>query len=252
MTDTAILHDVVKPEIGKLVSYLGGDVGIFLGLEGLEVPMLRLATVDREGRRDIFWIRNESLDGPVLGNIDDLARLYRGSMKFYDGAAKRNQRLDSEIEDMIQRARGRSYEIGSAAVQRIRDLDEPYNVDGISVCLDFMERTGANAKTIESQRATLAEARERRRVEMGFEPFCAATYFKKMHEFGGKPYVVVRDGGTCIGGSVIADDKIQRTMDWAFYEDPDHALRAKYARSVWEARPASDLPTEYQIIPLGG
>jgi hypothetical protein len=234
-------------EIGSLV-YCPTGVGIFLGFRGGE-DFIKVARVKRDGGRDVFWVLKSDLSSPDQSKIDDLARLYRSSMEFYDHSSVRDVHLDSEIEDLIQHARTDAHALACTAVQRIRDLDEPHNVEGISVFLDFAERTGAD---VERERTAFAVARERRRVEMGFVPFCAATYFKKMRELGDEPYVVMRNnGGIGIGFGAVDGDKAQHNRDWAFYEDPSRDLQRTYARSVWEARPASDWPVDCQLVPLG-
>jgi hypothetical protein len=215
---------------------------MFLGFRGED--FIKVASVQRDGGRDVFWVLKSELSSPDQSKIDDLARVYRSSLEFYDGSAHRDEQFDSDIEDLIQHARADAHFLAQAAVQRIRDLDEPHNVDGASVFLDFAERSGAD---VERKRVAFAVARERRRVKMGFTPFCAATYFKKMREIGANPTVSEYGIGTRIGRDVGA----QHIRDWAFYEDPDFVLRRDHARSVWEARPASEWPVNCQIVPLG-
>jgi hypothetical protein len=237
-----------NPKIGSLVYCVIG-VCIFLGFEdrGGDEDFIKVARVKNDGSREVSWTLRSYIYIP--STIDDLARVYRSSMEFYDHSSVRDGKFDSGIEDLIQHARADAHALARAAVQRIRDLDEPHNVDGASVFLDFAERSGAD---VERKRVAFAVARERRRVEMGFAPFCAATYFKKMREYGDEPYAVMRnDGGLGIGFSAVHGDGVQRIRDWAFYEDSDFALRKECARSVWEARPASDWPVNCQLVPLG-
>jgi hypothetical protein len=159
-----------------------------------------------------------------------LPNLYRGGMQFYDGSAKPDTRIDTKIEDIVQRVRGQAYDIASSAIQPIRELSDPHSVDGISVCLDFLERTGADAQAIESERASLAEARERRRIVMGFEPFDAHTYYSGLRAIGADPCVRQYEHGDSLVESV---SHLGRTGDsgslnrWAIYEDPDRRLCQK-------------------------
>lgn len=137
---------------------------------------------------------------------------------------------------MVQRVRDRAYETASSAIQRIRELNEPHRVDGISVCLDFLERTGADAQAIMHERAALAEARERRRVEMGYEPFDAHAYYSGLRALGADPCVRRYEHG---GSLVESISHLARSGDagplnlWACFEDPDRQLRRNYMLSVW-------------------
>ncbi|MET4804590.1 hypothetical protein [Bradyrhizobium sp. LB11.1] len=238
--------DVTAAELGKLVAHSSGNVGVFLGWEKFDSvhhsadQLTKLARVERGGRHEACLLIG-GLSSP--STIDDLARVYRSSIEFYDHSAQRDERLDSETEDLIQRARPDAYDLARSCVQRIRDLNEPDHIDSIAACLDFMEREGESARAIKRQRAALAAARERRRVAMGFEPFCAETYFRRAHEFGDEPSVYANDDGSIgIGWYLYGEknDEANRNRDWAFYEDPDMDLQAAYARSVLAAQPASD------------
>jgi hypothetical protein len=236
-------------KIGSLV-YCPGGVGIFLGFRGED--FIKVAGVQMDGGRDVFWVLKGDLYNPDQSKIDDLARFYRASMEFYDHSSVRDEQFDSGVEDMIQNARDGAYDLACKTVQRIRDLDEPYNVEGISVFIDFAECTGAD---IERERTALAVARERRRIEMGFAPFDAHTYYAALRDLGANPCLsqdLYRGLGEHfrVGRNNGVGDT-SRLHDWAMNEDPEGLRRNEHARSVWEARPASDRPIQMQFVPLG-
>jgi hypothetical protein len=182
---------------------------VFLGFKS-NGSFAKLVEPKPNGGRDVFCVLSEDLDKLDLSEIDYLANLYRSSIRFYDCSAKPDARLDSVVEDMIQRARGRAYELATIAIQRIRELNDPHSVDGISVCLDFMERTGADARAIENERAALAEARERRRVKLGYEPFDAHIYYAGLRAIGADPCVRQIERG---GSHVESISHVARTGD---------------------------------------
>jgi hypothetical protein len=241
-------------KIGSLV-YCPAGLGIFLGFRGGE-DSIKVASVQRDGGRDVFWVLKGDLYNPDQSKIDDLAFFYRASMEFYDHSSVRDERCGAEIEDLIQNARDGAYDLACKTVQRIRDLDEPHNVEGISICLDFAERSGAAAQVVEGERTALAVARERRRVEMGFAPFDAHTYYAALRDLGVEPLLVRLDpdGGLSEYSRIGANNGVgdtRRLHVWAMNEDPEGLRRNEYARLVWEARPASDRRTDRQFVPLG-
>jgi hypothetical protein len=244
---------LTKPEIGKLVFWIGGNVGMFLGWEERSNgdDFAKLVRVRGDGRREVFFTLKSYLYEPCT--ISDLAHFYRSAMEFHDHSALQDERFDPDIEDLMQPARSSAYSLAHAAVQRIRDLNEPFNVDGASVLTEFEERMGSDVETVRRQRLALAEAKERRRIEMKHPPFCAATYFKKWRELGGNPYVVVHGGRFGIHFSTyrLDHDRVDALHRWARHEDEDRTQQWKYAQSVWNARPASDQPIELQFVPLG-
>jgi hypothetical protein len=246
---TAIFR--ASPEIGDLVPN-GSWIGVFLGFKD---SFVKLVGARRDWKCHVFYVPNEVFEIREPRDAADFARLYKGCLEFSDGSESYNERLDPDIDEgMIQRARGRAYELATVAIQRIRELNDPHSVDGISASLDFMERTGADLKAIENEREKLADAREYRRVAMGYEPFDAQKFYTGLRAAGADPFVAGNEDGR-VREYISAED---RTGDsgplhiWANYEDPDRQLRIAHMRSVWEAaRPARESPAQFQYVPLG-
>lgn len=86
-------------------------------------------------------------------------------------------------------------------------------------------------------------------------PFCARTYYSALRDLGVDPLVCQQPDGslgehTRLGANNGVGD-VSHIVDWAMAGDPDWSLRNKYVFFVLENRPASDLQTEFQIVPLG-
>jgi hypothetical protein len=87
-----------------------------------------------------------------------------------------------------------------------------------------------------------ADAHEFARIYAGLRAAGANPCVRQHHDGGiGEQFAV--------GCSVTGD--VTPLYDWARKGDSDWALRREYARSVWDNRPASDLPTVCQFVPLG-
>jgi hypothetical protein len=84
--------------------------------------------------------------------------------------------------------------------------------------------------------------------------FNAHAFYSGLRAAGANPCVRLHhDGGLAeqfaVGCGVTGD--VEPLYAWAMEADSDWAMRKAYACSVWDNRPASDLPIAYQFVELG-
>ena len=84
-------------------------------------------------------------------------------------------------------------------------------------------------------------------------PFDAHTYYAGLRALGANPCIYRLPDGAF--AEIISH--VDRTGDegplnmWAMKSDSDWKQRKLYAREVWESRPASETPVQFQYVPLG-
>lgn len=87
-------------------------------------------------------------------------------------------------------------------------------------------------------------------------PFDALTYYTGLRAIGVNPCIHQRsDGGFGVCHTVGRNNGVTGDVGpfslWATTGDPDWSIRKAYAFSVWDNRPASDLPIQFQYVALG-
>src|ERR1041384_8087784 len=103
----------------------------------------------------------------------------------------------------------------------------------------------ANITTTETNRRTIA-------VDPA-APFDAHAFYAGLRALDVNPCIHQQPDGSlwesnAVGHTVGDASQLNR---WAMTGDPDMSLRKAYAFTAWDNRPASDLPTHFQYVPLG-
>jgi hypothetical protein len=84
-------------------------------------------------------------------------------------------------------------------------------------------------------------------------PFDAHEFYAGLRALNVNPCIRRQpDGGfweSNAVGHTVGD--VSQLVRWARAGDPDSSLRRAYAFTAWDNRPASDLPLECQLVPLG-
>ncbi|MGY3409538.1 hypothetical protein ACVWZV_005651 [Bradyrhizobium sp. GM5.1] len=84
-------------------------------------------------------------------------------------------------------------------------------------------------------------------------PFDAHEFYAGLRVLNADPGIHQRpDGGFweyCAVGHLVGD--VSELYRWADSGDPDGVSRKVYVFAAWDTRPASELPVEYQFVPLG-
>jgi hypothetical protein len=236
------LDQAAVPSRGGLVALSGYGLAVVMEPDQNGCS-IKVVTVRKDGRREICHYLIEALYGPQEERLASLIRFYDACVEFHDGSANGN--VESEIESLIARARPEAFELLRTAATAIREFDSPTNYSRARVLLDYAMRTDADDIEIEECRAALNAVKEASRAQLDL-----ARYYKKMREAGYEPTVNGFGGGVAIGFSVSRGERPVEA-DEVEDMDVDFDLRRDYARSVWEARPASDLPARFQRVPLG-